>query len=1257
MQDSANTADLYPGENHPSAVERPARSVEASSLSLRARLAIAGEAAYGRYVAQGNLHDLQTSVAAFRAAAASEPGEVSETIGILNNLAIVLETRFEHLNHLPDLEESIASLSRAITLSADSNPMKPACLNSLGGSLISRFRRLGHPTDLDEAITHFTTALTLTPDVHPVRPALYSGMGYALELRSECSGSLADLEEATVLHTRAVELTPDGHSNKPACLTSLGRCLRLQFDRGGDLTLLEKAIAHQTVAVKLTPQGHSSRPLRLNSLGVSLDTQFGRLGVLADLEAAIAAFTELIDSAQDNDQRRVDWLANLGSCFESRFRRLGSLADLEQSVLLKTRAINLAPEGHSQKPSLLSNLGNTLQLRFEQTGNLDDLQNAISYKSRSVALTPDNHSQLPQRLINLGNALRVRFERLGDLSDLQESTACKARAVDLASDSHPSMPEWLDSLANSLRSRFEYLRNNADLGEAIACYVRAVELSPDGHPSKARLLSHLGASLVAQFRLLGDLNDLENAVSFQTQAVELTEDGDLRKPSWLSNLGCTLDIRFQRTRHRDDIEKAIAALSRAVELSGDRDPGQGTQMWLHNLGHLFWTRFYYITKTAADLNEAITHMKRSRELLVLGHPHRTTTLIVLARLLSNRFNSSCAQADDLENALYSLSDALLEKSALPWARLQAGLEYVNLEPRLSRTICPKVPLLEIYDEILNLAPRVAWLGHNISKRYEEIIKLGTVANRAAAAAIAAGQYTRAVEWLENGRSIVWSQVLQIRPPLDELRRRDRQLASDLDRISRALQHALQIDDTHLTGLSSDSSASESLEARTRTSYSLALEFEKVIEKIRNLDGFEDFLRPKRFAQLVKACATGPVVLVNVHESRCDALMLYHPGEVAHVPLNDFSEDIAKKLQTRLWSALKARRLLSRFRDEYKDDELDRGGYTVGRTPNEMHPLHGILSDLWTLVVKPIIDVSRELVRFLNIDLLAAAHHVSDDLSSQLPATNLESSAARIPHITWCLTGPLVFLPLHAAGIYPKTNDGTRSPTVMDYAVSSYTPTLESLLKPRIRARDNGQTPRVLLVSQPDTPGYGKIYGTETEVATIRNILSSSKTLSRSQGTITAVLEDMKTHEWVHLACHGIQSSDGDATNSAFVLFDGKLKLSKLMSTALPNAELAVLSACQTATGDKKLSEEAVHLAAGMLTVGYKSVIGTMWSISDECAPIVAQKFYEVMSQQVVSGKGLEPAYALHEAILFLRQNLKTDEKKLLRWVPFVHFGV
>ena len=81
-----------------------------------------------------------------------------------------------------------------------------------------------------------------------------------------------------------------------------------------------------------------------------------------------------------------------------------------------------------------------------------------------------------------------------------------------------------------------------------------------------------------------------------------------------------------------------------------------------------------------------------------------------------------------------------------------------------------------------------------------------------------------------------------------------------------------------------------------------------------------------------------------------------------------------------------------------------------------------------------------------------------------------------------------------------------------------------------------------------------------------------------EGTVNAVLEGMATHSWVHLACHGIQDSD-DPLRSAFRLYNGRLTLEALMTKHLPNADLAVLSACQTATGDEKLSDEVVHLAA------------------------------------------------------------------------------
>ena len=230
---------------------------------------------------------------------------------------------------------------------------------------------------------------------------------------------------------------------------------------------------------------------------------------------------------------------------------------------------------------------------------------------------------------------------------------------------------------------------------------------------------------------------------------------------------------------------------------------------------------------------------------------------------------------------------------------------------------------------------------------------------------------------------------------------------------------------------------------------------------------------------------------------------------------------------------------------------------------------------------------------------------------------------------------------------------------MDFAVSSYTPTLQALLKPRSQhAPTLDQNPRILIVSQPASPPHSPIPKTTTEAAIVLSLVGRSDdsiVLDDDDGTVAAVVKGMETHDWVHLACHGVQNPD-NPTQSAFILYDGTLTLNTLLSKSLPNAELAVLSACQTAKGDTKLSNEVVHLAAGMLNAGYKSVIGTMWSISDDSAPKLMEVFYREMMAQVDAGGELQPAYALHEAVKALRKQCN-DMHNQWDWLPFVHFGL
>ena len=68
--------------------------------------------------------------------------------------------------------------------------------------------------------------------------------------------------------------------------------------------------------------------------------------------------------------------------------------------------------------------------------------------------------------------------------------------------------------------------------------------------------------------------------------------------------------------------------------------------------------------------------------------------------------------------------------------------------------------LDAYQAAINLLPRLAMLGLNLQSCHEALTS-GTdgLARNAAACAIQSGQYDKAIELLEEGRTIFWSQAL------------------------------------------------------------------------------------------------------------------------------------------------------------------------------------------------------------------------------------------------------------------------------------------------------------------------------------------------------------------------------------------------------------------------------------------------------------------------------------------------------------------
>ncbi|XGV97571.1 MAG: CHAT domain-containing protein [Leptolyngbya sp. BL-A-14] len=138
---------------------------------------------------------------------------------------------------------------------------------------------------------------------------------------------------------------------------------------------------------------------------------------------------------------------------------------------------------------------------------------------------------------------------------------------------------------------------------------------------------------------------------------------------------------------------------------------------------------------------------------------------------------------------------------------------------------------------------------------------------------------------------------------------------------------------------------------------------------------------------------------------------------------------------------------------------------------------------------------------------------------------------------------------------------------------------------------------------------------------------------------------------VHLATHGEFSSD---PNKTFVAaWDQKIKVNQLdqllrtrEKAQTAAIELLVLSACETATGDKRA---ALGLAGVAIRAGARSTIASLWSLDDESSAVLMGQLYSELAQ----AKG-NKANALRNAQLSLLHKPQYQHPRY--WAPYVLIG-
>ncbi|MBW4605308.1 MAG: CHAT domain-containing protein [Calothrix sp. FI2-JRJ7] len=258
----------------------------------------------------------------------------------------------------------------------------------------------------------------------------------------------------------------------------------------------------------------------------------------------------------------------------------------------------------------------------------------------------------------------------------------------------------------------------------------------------------------------------------------------------------------------------------------------------------------------------------------------------------------------------------------------------------------------------------------------------------------------------------------------------------------------------------------------------------------------------------------------------------------------------------------------------------------------------------------------------------------------------ELATQKIKTLVFVLDGSLRNIPM--AVLYDATQ---KQYLIQKYAIS-LAPGLQLIdPKPLERKELNALAGGVSQQMKVDGRSFSSLENVPAELQKILSAIPNSKELLNQTFTKANVQNQIQRLPYtvVHMATHGEFSSNADKT---FILawekllkvkdFDNLLRLRE-QSESRP-IELLVLSACQTATGDKRAT---LGLAGIAVRAGARSTLATLWSVDDNSTAEIMIKFY-----QALANTNVPKAEALRLAQVSVLAN---DENPYL-WAPYVLVG-
>jgi CHAT domain-containing protein/tetratricopeptide (TPR) repeat protein len=856
-----------------------------------------------------------------------------------------------------------------------------------------------------------------------------------------------------------------------------------------------------------------------------------------------------------------------------------------------------------------------------------------------TAYPPDSFDAWHKVMLGLAFTLGIRFVKTHSKEDYEEASLILERILEPGGcpDSFRELPSAFSIVLANGRSAFF---REPEYHEIVISRIRAYSSLHEGLPSFA---STFAIHTRFRFREYSLEESLEEANSYVSQPVHASSSSSLEEsaglPSWSEAV--------QETYSVTDIKQKIEHFENILSITPP-----GTEPHRECLIHLenWYKSKFRFTDHISDIKESIKYSRLSLDATHASDPWRHHPLRSLRDNLLFAFNKTrkISYLDESITIGYDILECKISQifhfdaiEHLVWSLLTRGRELGRIEDRLEAMRLMSVVIdneygrepdrfklscewaivarrthhpttLTAYKSAMSLMQRSLSFAPTVSIQHTRLVAMGedcqTMPLDYASYQIHLGQFEEAVETLEQGRTLLWSEMRGLRTPVFQLIGEDSSLAKKFSEINQELETLTmaatpsgrpEVED----GVHQHKDGTDPFGRLVIKRKKLVEERDALTSQIQSRPGLEGFLQSPSFTTLRSAASRGPVIIINHCEWRSDIMIVFHNSLPCAIPTAKTFFTHAKKLRDELVEARKK----GLDSVEYQD------------------ALCSVLKGLYEIVGEPVI----KRLRVLGVP---------------------EQS-----RIWWCPTSVFCSLPLHAMG--PIPSGGTRDQYFSDLYIPSYTPSLSALIESR-QANQQMQMqkrPSLLLVAQPDD----LLPGVHGEIKVIQRALQTRVAITglvSAEASPSSVLEGLQGSQFAHFACHGVLET-GKPFDASFKLHGGsRLTLLDIVRSRLPDAEFAFLSCCHAAEiTEDSIADEALHLTAAMQYCGFRSVVGTMWEMADVDGRDLAKHFYKsLFSKQDSSVPYYErSAEALRDATQKLREKRGIS---LERWVNFVHYG-